>query len=241
MNIKEYKRSKLRDIDFYLRGISYKNLEATSLLERLPEELDIIFNKNPLYREETIKFVSEIRNSYDLLKANELEFAETKEEVDVAIANFEIKLKQIANDFKNNILVAHTKETGYQSSIINNSIEPIKVKIRDINEEKLTRDELHEIDELDGLREITAYIYAFIYMIKDKAMKSANLLDLINLKYSVRSHEYKIAFGRYLKTKNEKNYTKFNELYSELLSEWGITKEDLDYLANEETTKTNTK
>lgn len=235
MNIEEYKRNKLRNIDFYLRGISYKNLEAETLLERLPEELDVIFNK--LYRKETIKFINEIRNSYDLFRANELEFAETKEEVDIAITKFEKKLKQIATDFKNNILVAHAKETGYQPSIINNSIEPIKVKIRDINAEKLTREQLHEIDEIDGLREITAYIYAFIYMIKDKTIKSANLLDLINLKFSVRSPEYKLAFGKYLKIKQEKNYTKFNELYSSLLSDLGVTKEDFDYLAREETSK----
>jgi len=238
MNIEEYKNSRLRDINFYLRGISYKNLEAETLLERLPEELDVIFNRNPLYREETIKFVSEIKNSYDLLKANELEFVETKEEVDVAITNFEIKLKHIAKEFKDNILVAHAKETGYQPSVINNSVEPINIKIRDISEEKLTRDELHDIDEIDGLREITAYIYAFICMIKDKVIKSTTMQDLINLKFSVRSPEYKEAFRRYLETKNEKNYTKFNELYSKLLNDWGITREDLDYLAGEETPKT---
>lgn len=240
MNIREYIDKRIKDIDFYLRGINYKNLNAENMVEKLPESLDTMFNKTPIYRKETENFVVTIRNFYDTLIAEELEFAESIQEVEICISKFETKLKLLIKEFKNKIFINYAKETGYQSNTINNSIEDLRIKIRDSKEERISPEKLHNLNELNGLREIFIYIYAFIEMIKDKTIKLENLLDLINVKYKVGTPEYKELIVKYVKLKSKNNYNEFIELYNKILAEINVPVDNLDNSVSEENKKSRT-
>lgn len=241
MTLQEYKNKRIKEIKYYLRGINYKNLESETKVEGLPEELDALFNRNPLYKEETATFVVNIRNLYDFLLASPegLEFAETKVEVDEAIQKFEIGLKMLIKEFKNKILKTHSTETGYHSSIIDNNTDSINIKIRDISEQKLSRDEIHNLGELCGLKEIFFIIHMLIYMIKDKTIKAKNLNDLISLKYKFGTPEYKEKMRKYIAiVKNERDYNIFLEEYNKLLDEMNVTQDDTNWLEVQEARKT---
>lgn len=217
LNVNEYREKRLADIRYYLRGINYNNLNSNNAIEKLSGDIDAMFNRNTLYRRETNKFVVAVNNAYYYLKDDKLEFANSVQEIDKYIEEFEKKLKQIIVDFKNNILNIFKEETGYQPNTINNSLDFIKIKIRDKNE-RLTADELHDKNELNGLREIVNLIYTFICMIKDKRFKSENILDLVNMKYSVRDAEYIKEMKKYLEILNEQDYDKFIILYEESIN-----------------------
>lgn len=204
-NLNEYIKNRLRDIEVYLKDINFANLHDDRAIENLPQELDIIFNKSPLYRVETNKFVMAIRNSYDYLKYNRIEFASTKGEVDAAILEFETAIKMNIREFKNNILSVFNKE-GYKPNIINNDLGFIVVRIRKADDKKTE-------NELIRLKDIIPCIYTLMYMIKDKRFKANNFLDLVNAKYSVRDPEYPDLMGKYIKILNEKDYDKFVDLY----------------------------
>lgn len=226
MNLDEYIKSRIEDVRAYLKGINYENLEAEKAVEGLLKEVSLMFNDNELYRKETDKFLIAVKNAYDHLVTDELEFASSTKEVEDYIHEFENTLKNIVKAFKNNILTIYGKETGYKVNSINNDLSFIQIRIRR-REEKISSDELHKYNELDGLREIIPCIYMFIYEIKDKSIKSSNLLDLINATYKVGSPEYTKAMRNYMGTVlNERNYDNFIGLYNNELEKLGFSSEE---------------
>lgn len=215
MNLNEYIKRRKEDIRAYLKDINYENLERENAVEGLPEEIDLMFNKNPIYRKETDRFVIAVKNAYDHLVDDELEFASDIKEVEGYIHEFEMSLKSLVKLFKNNILILFNRETKYKVNIINNDLSFIQIRIRK-REEKLSSDEIHKLNELSGFKEIIYCIYTLIYEIKDKSIKSSNLLDLINMTYNVGSPEYTEAMNNFMGiVLNEKNYDNFIKLYEE--------------------------
>lgn len=226
MNLNEYIKSRIADVRAYLKGINYANLKAENVIENLSPELDLMFNKTPAYRKETNIFLISIRNAYAHLVDDELEFASSIEEVETAIHEFELTIKNLIKVFKNNILTTYGKETGYKVNSINNDLSFIQIRIRR-RDEKMSPDELHKYNELDGLREIIPCIYTFICEIEDKSIKSSKLLDLINATYEVGSPEYIKAMGNYMgSVLNERNYDNFIELYNAELEKLGFSSEE---------------
>lgn len=239
MNVEVYKNNRIKDIKFYLRGINYKNLDSEILVEKLSSEIEVFFNQNSLYRKETYKFILTVRNLYDSLLMEELEFADTKDAVDTAIEIFEKKLKILIKEFKNAILKKHYEDTGYQSYTINNSIESIVIKIRNIDEQKRSAEEIHNLMELYGLKDIFVVVHTLICMIKDKAIKSKTLNDLISLKYTFGTPVYKEKMSKYMTmVMNEKDYNKFLDKYNILLDEMNVTQDDIKWLEEQEAPKT---
>ena len=130
MNLNEYIKSRKEDVHAYLKDINYENLERENSAENLSPELDLMFNKTPTYRKETNNFLISIRNAYNHLVDDELEFASSIEEVETAIHEFEIKLTNLIKEFKNNILNIFSEETGYKQNAIDSNLDFINIKIR---------------------------------------------------------------------------------------------------------------
>ena len=214
MNLIEYIDKRLLDVKYYLRGINYNKTNSENIVKGLNEKMNYIFNQHPLYRTETNKFALEIKNQYDLLVATKLEFATTKQEVDKSILEFETTIKEIMINFKNNILRIMQKNSNYNSNTINHDMSFINIRIRN-KDDKKTRDELHQVNELDGIRDCFCCIYTFIYMIMDKYDKLEEFLNWVNEAYHVTEKEYTNYLGIYTKLINERNYDRFIKIYND--------------------------
>lgn len=215
MNLNEYIKSRKEDVHAYLKDINYENLERENAAENLSPELDLMFNKTPTYRKETNNFLISIRNAYNHLVDDELEFASSIEEVETAIHEFEIKLTNLIKEFKNNILNIFSEETGYKQNAIDSNLDFINIKIRK-RSEKVSTNELHRAGQFYNLKEIFICIYIFVYQIKDKEIKLKNLYALIKVMYEEDSQEYQEAIKIYEKFKlNTMHYDRFIRQYNE--------------------------
>lgn len=234
MRIEQYKRERLEDVKYYLRGINYKNLKSDKVVFGLHGDMDTIFNNKVIqtgidgetttklnaYRVCVNEFLLKLRNAYDSLIADDLEFAYTKQEVDTGIFKFEVKLIELIRDFKNKMLQAFCIQSGYNANVINNDLSFIRIKIRDrIEVASMTSDDLHAENELNGLREIFLCIYTLMQMIKDKKIKMDLFLDMVNVQYKVNEPEYAVMFRRYLELKNKQDYDSFVAMYDKDVNE----------------------
>lgn len=218
MNIGEYINERLADVRYYLRGINYNKLDSERTVEGLSDPVNTYFNDNPLYRRETEKLVRDIKGMYDVLKDHDLFLVNTKAEVDNAILNFELKLKQRMIEFKDKILLLFQQDTNCQTILVNNSLDDVNIRVRS-RKDKKTREEMHEMKELFGLRECFIIIYIFMTYIRDKSNKLEEMKDKISETYVPRSAEYLEALSRYVTLRNERDYESFIELHEETTSE----------------------
>lgn len=218
MNIGEYVEERLADVRYYLRGINYNNFNAERAVEGLNDSISAYFNDNPIYRKETNELVHDIKGMYDTLKDQELEFATTKADVDDAILNFELKLKKRIVEFKNKVLLLFKEDNNCQTVMLNDSMDDVNIRIRS-RKDKKTMEEIHEMQELLGLRESFIIIYIFMTYIVNKSNKLEDLKDKIAENYNPRSQEYLEALAKYMELKTEKNYERFIDLYEEKINE----------------------
>ena len=221
MNIGEYINKRLADVRYYLRGINYNKSDSEKAVEGLSDSVNAYFNDNEVYRVEVNKLVSAIKHMYDTLKDHELEFAASEEEVDDAILNFELKLKELIKIFKNNILAAFQNDTGHLSNLLDSGLDGINIKIRDKNE-KTSVEELHKRGEFNGLREIFRYMHDLIYFLKDKSCKLANFKEVMKQKYKVGSLEYKRCLDCLKALDKTRNYYEFLEAYEYITSQLNL-------------------
>ena len=205
-SLNEYIGFVKRKTKFYLKDILDSNEEDNYLIKNLSNEFNRVFNMNPTYRNTTQNFVIEIKRLYDSFVAEKLEFASSKEEVNMLLDGFERDLRKSAEKYKNMILKKFNESTGYKTNILNNNMD-LKVKI--------IKEGPREQNEIPNLKYIIIAIYALIEMIKDKSIKQNNLLDVINTYYSVRDENYTIALAEYIKCMNEHDYETYNTIYEE--------------------------
>lgn len=218
MNIGEYINERLADVRYYLRGINYNDLNKERAVDGLNDSINTCFNDNPLYRRETEKLVRDIKAMYDVLKDHDLFLVNTKAEVDNAILNFELKLKQRMVEFKDKILLLFQQDTNCQTILVNNSLDDVNIRVRS-RKDKKTREELHEMKELFGLRESFIIIYIFMTYIKDKSNKLEEMKDKISETYVPRSQEYFEALNHYITLRDERDYESFIDLHEEITTE----------------------
>lgn len=228
MTLNEYKSNKIKEINYFLRGINFQNIgiKEKPIINHSPE-CDEFFNKNRIFREITERFLNKIKEYYNNLLDTELEFASSQEEIDRAVLNFVEKTKEELNNYKNLIIKAAFKSVEQEhiiidelpevreKNLINTGLNFIRVKLgtKEYPTAKTGFEAEKEDEVLDNLNIMIIYIYVLVCMINDKKQKKEEFIDLIAENFSPTDPKYGEHLNTHLQLLNEKNYDKFVELY----------------------------
>lgn len=220
MNTYDYRIKVIMSIEEYLEGFIIKNKDNKTitaddrikfLLKHFTPEISEMFYEKTLYRTELDKFITKIRVAYENLKATELEFSTTNEEIDAAIAVFEKELKKIILEFQEGVYEVIKGKEGYQTSAIRNYLGDIKIKI--------VNDEIAPEPGLTKPKDVVPALYIMHNWIQDKCEKLFEYKTFAETTYQIGTPEYLKAKQNYINLFNKKDYEKFINLYNEVYDE----------------------
>lgn len=232
MNLNEYKNSKIKEIDHFLRGLNFDNIgiKDKKIIEYLTPECDEYFNKDEVYRSLTERLLTKIREHYNNLVDTQLEYASSQEEIDLEIKKFVDQVRKEVDKYKHTtikIAFQPKKETDEgvaieelqevkEKNLINTGLNFIKIKIGDIiySAPKTHAEAEKEDVTLDNLNIIIVYVYVLTCMINDKKQKQEEFIDYIAQNFKVTDEEYlelRKLQGIFL---NERNYDDFIAKYN---------------------------
>lgn len=220
MNTYDYRIKVIMSIEEYLEGFIIKNKDNRSissedrikfLLKHFTPEISEMFYEKPLYRTELDKFITKIRVAYENLKATELEFSTTNEEIDAAIAIFERDLKKIILEFQEGVYEVIKGKEGYQTNTIRNYLGDIKVKI--------VKDEIAPEPGLEKPKDAVPALYVMHNWIQDKCEKILEYKTFVEATYQPGTPEYLAARKNYIDMLNLNDYEKFISFYNTVCEE----------------------
>lgn len=239
MNLNEYKRNKIKEVDFFLRGIYFDNINtkdkkiiidlSLNCGEDLSLDCEKFFNT---YRNATEMFLLRIKELRGEFIYTDLEFAGTKEEVDLAVKALIDNIRNELNNYKATIMkevfgsprVAKSNGVDVllnpiEYSLLNTGLNFINIKIgNDIFQAYRDGTEAEkETVVVDNLNIMIVYVYTITCMIKDKKDKQSYFIDYVSDNFKVTDPNYldihklrNVFFG-------EKNYNEFIRKYDDAM------------------------
>ena len=238
MNLNEYKKIKLDEVDYFLKGIYFENINKNyeiiienMLIEDKLHELEFI-NQNEICRELTESTLLNISAYRTELVDTYLEMSYSKEDVDKEINKFIEKVMIELNKLKNNVvnkLYIEKNSKKDQATLLNTNLDIFKIKIGNQNynwkedensKSKKIRKNIQEEELLvaDDLRMIIYYIYALPGMIKDKKFK-LNALNAFTHSLTPGTLEHDSAFAYRLTLYNTTEYEMVEKIHNEALEQ----------------------
>lgn len=226
--LEDYKKQKIREVEYFLRGIRLDNIKKNDekiILGVTPEANDF-FNKPGLSRSYTELFLANLSTYKTELYFTDLEFASTKEEMDYAVLKFVNKVKSALEEYKTNIIKAYFHEKkeedlGYidprelsnvkESNYINTGLNFIKIKIGDKEYAfvRSPRDAEQKEKVVDNLNRMIIYVYFLVCIIQDKKEKKEEFIDFVAINFDPTDTRYFDIMRMQSIFLNEKDYKKF--------------------------------
>ena len=233
MNLNEYKANKIKEIDYFLRGIHPENIgiKDKKIISGLTPLCSNFFNGSGHYRKITEVLLNKINGCYIELVNTNIEFASSIEEVDLEIKKFVDLVRKYINDYKHLLIklaFQPVKEDGIvfdelqevkEKNLINMGLNFINFKIGDkiYQTAKLGNEAENEDAILDNLSYMIIYIYAIKGMIEDKKEKLDEFIDFVATNYDVKDVRYPFIMKKQLEFINEKDYDSFVEKYNDTI------------------------
>lgn len=235
MNINEYKKNKIKEVDFFLKGIRFENIgvKDKEIILGLTPECSDFFNKEESYRELTEKFLNKIKEYYTELIHTNIEYAQTNEEIDLEIKKFVDQIRNEINYYKHTLIKVafqSNKEEKIiiddlpevkEKNLINTGLNFIKIKIgnKSYSVPKTGSEAEKEDAIVDNLIPIMIYVYILKGNIEDKKQKQEEFIDFVAENFSVTDEEYlkvRRMQGIFL---NEKDYETFLQKYNDTIAD----------------------
>jgi len=231
MNLSEYKANKIKEVKRFLRRLHPENIgiKDKPILGHLTPECSNFFNKNEMFRKPTEKLLKKINEYYTDLVFTNLEYAGSKEEIDLEIKNFIDVIRREVNDYKYAIIkiafqpkndegiVVEELQEVKEKNYINTGLNFIKLKVGEniYSVSRIGREAENEDVTLDNLNTMIVYIYVLKCMIDDKKQKLDEFVDFVATNYDVRDKEYIYIRKKQMEFLNEKNYEEFLKKYKD--------------------------
>jgi len=241
MNIQEYKLKRLKELDFFLRGLHLENIGKMDkkIIDNVTPECSDFFNKEQLNRSITDKLMQEIQGYKTDLVFTDLEFLSSDEEtakgeIDKAIKKFVEKVRRTIDFYKYDIIKAsfQTKQKEdmldvpelsevKEKNFIYTGLNFIKFQIGEnvYSAPRIGREAEQTDVTIDGLYQMIIYVYVLKCMIDDKKLKHEEFKDFIATNFSVRDPEYLIARKMQSIFINEQDYETFLKKYDLAIEE----------------------
>lgn len=239
MTLTEYKRKKLAEVDYFLRGIKFgqgvnRGMLKIENVKAYDEEVNVRFlNRRdwfPLLKGAVYNIFKE-RNVLENQFIDDITGATTLEEVDKAVETFIRKVMQILDKLKILILedVKVQKNVSVIKSFETSSLEFMEVCVGDkiypwsstyVPNRSISQKDLREKEKVDSVVLILAYIYILPISIEKSSELRSNMLDFIHELESCFKHgsdEYKRIANYYkeiwsIKQGEEVGIKKFQEV-----------------------------
>lgn len=207
MTISEYKKNKLTEIDYFLRGINFNNVgikekkynEDGKYLGTINAKLidnvqvnDELFKTKFLNRKEWFPILTEAMSKIKTLYAglenkfsDDITGANTVKEVDIAIIEFIQNVMQILDELKEHILedVKLEKNVSVTKSFETSSLDFLEINIggKVFKSERINTNPniLKEKEQVDSAVLILVYIYMLPINIERSSILKSNMINLI--------------------------------------------------------------
>lgn len=231
MNLNEYKANKIKEIDYFLRGIHPENIgiKDKKIISGLTPLCSDFFNSGR-YRKLTEMLLSKINGCYVELVDTNLEFAGSTGDVDLEIKKFIDMVRKYINDYKHLLIklaFQPVKEEGIvfdelqevkEKNLINMGLNFIKFKVGDkiYQAAKLGNEAEKEDVILDDINGMIIYIYVIKSFIEDKKQKQEEFVDFVATNYDVKDDRYLYIMKKQYEFINEKDYSSFVDKYNQI-------------------------
>lgn len=205
MNLYEYKKMVMKDIEEFFRGVYFNNvgIKNKKIVGYLTPECSDFFNKSGMVRSVTEELLKKIISLKEELFSTNIEFASSKEEVDYYVRIFVDDVRKEVDNYRNliirimfqvdkdNISMTELQEVK-EKNTINTGLNFIKIKIGNnlYLASKTSADVQEESAISEHINDFLIIIYLLIDMIKDKKRRKEYLIDLNSSTFKVEDPRY---------------------------------------------------